>query len=193
MSPIASKNFKFFSLILIFALPAIIAAGVYWGRGYLELTPQSNGLLLNPPLAIEKLNIETVNGTALTAKDFAKSWWLIYVAPPECGNECAVQAGKLRSVHMALNKNIPRVKRLMLIQAHSLPANELQQAQQDTQLMIYNVQNPEYLLNDCSVATQEGIFVMDPLGNIMLCYGPQQEAHLILKDIEKLLKASRIG
>lgn len=188
-----SKSVKFYILIIIFILPALLAAAVYWGRDYLNLTPQTNGILLTPPLTVEKLNIETVNGTKLVANDFAKSWWLIYVAPPACKEECAIQAGKLRSVHMALNKNIPRVKRLMLIQADSLSADELQQAQQDTQLMIDKADNPEYLLSNCQAATQEGIFIMDPLGNIMLCYGPQQEPHMILKDLEKLLKASRIG
>ena len=105
----------------------------------------------------------------------------------------AIQAAKLRSIHMALNKNIPRVQRLMLIQSQSLSPDELAQATQDTQLTIDRIQNPEYLLASCPVAEQEAIYIMDPLGNIMMCYGPKQEAHVILQDLEKLLKASQIG
>lgn len=191
----SGKNFKLGALIFIFALPAIFAAGVYLGSEYLHLKPKTNGILLDPPLSAEKLEISSVTGTPITTKDFAKSWWLIYVAPNTCiAENCAIQAAKLRSIHMALNKYTSRVKRVLFLQPESLSSEQLQAAQEDKQLTIDRLQNPDYLLNNCSMsADQEAIYIMDPLGNIMLCYAPQQEAHVILQDMEKLLKASRIG
>lgn len=195
VQPAAGKKFKILSLIVVFALPAMIAAGLYYGSSFFNFTPKSQGLLLDPPLSAEKLEITTVSGTPVTAEDFAKFWWLIYVAPTACAaEECAVQAAKLRSIHLALNKNVARVKRLMLLQPHSLSTEQLQAAQQDKQLTIDLLRNPHYLLDNCPMsADQEGVYIMDPLGNIMLCYAPHQEAHAILQDLEKLLKASRIG
>lgn len=187
------KNIKLVSLVMLFVLPIFAAIGVYMGRDFFNFTPKTFGTLITPPLSIEHAELKTVDGTAV--EPFGKTWWMIYVAPPECGDECAVQAAKLRSVHMALNANIPRVKRLLLLQTNSLPADQITQAAQDEQATIDFIQNPEYLLKGCPTepALQEGIFIMDPLGNIMLCYQPQQEAHAVLQDIEKLLKASQIG
>jgi len=184
---------KLWSMVILFALPALIALTVYMLRDNLNLTSKSEGLLLTPPLSLDMLQLTTLDNTPVTPATFADHWWLIYLTPPACGDECATQMAKLHSVHLSLNKNMSRVKRAMFMQGDSLTPQQLQPAEQDNTLTIAKINNPSYLLSNCSVATDESLFIMDPLGNIMLCYAPQQEAHAILKDMEKLLKASRIG
>jgi cytochrome oxidase Cu insertion factor (SCO1/SenC/PrrC family) len=184
---------KLWGMIILFALPALLASGVYLLRDHFNFTIKSEGLLLNPPLALEKLQLKTLAEDPVPADFFADHWWLIYLAPPACTDECGTQLSKLRSVYFSLTKNMPRVKRLMLTPENALTSAQLQLAAQDKPLIIENISNPDYLLSHCSVATTEGIFIMDPHGNIMLCYAPQQEAHAILQDVEKLLKASKIG
>jgi cytochrome oxidase Cu insertion factor (SCO1/SenC/PrrC family) len=180
-------------MVIIFALPALLALTVFMLRDQLNLTSKSEGFLLTPPLALEMLQLTTVDNAPVKADTFANHWWLIYLTPPSCTDECGTQNAKLRSVYLALTKNMSRVQRIMLAQENALTPEQLQQAAADKPLLIEKIANPEYLLSNCSVATNEGLFIMDPLGNIMLCYAPQQEAHAILQDIEKLLKASRIG
>jgi cytochrome oxidase Cu insertion factor (SCO1/SenC/PrrC family) len=181
------------NIILLFAAPLVAALLVYLGSDYLSLSSKSNGTLINPPLSLENLHIQHLNKTVAEPSEFAKHWWLIYLAPQHCTENCAIQVGKLRSVQLALNKNISRVKRVLLIQEESLSTTELQQATQDPQLTIDRISNPDYLQNHCPNTSDDGIFIMDPFGNIMLCYNATQEPHYILKDLEKLLKASQIG
>ena len=40
---------------------------------------------------------------------------------------------------------------------------------------------------------EDGIYIIDPLGNYMMAYPPNAEAKGILKDMERLLKISQIG
>lgn len=187
------RKSKVWTMVILFALPAFLALTVYLLRDHFNFTIKSEGLLLTPPLALENLQLTTENNAKVAAETFADHWWLIYLTPEKCSDECAVQLAKLRSVYLALNKNMPRVKRVLLMQNQALTTDQLQQVSQDKPLVIEKISNPRYLLSNCTKATTEGIFIMDPLGNIMLCYAPQQEAHAILKDMEKLLKASRIG
>ncbi len=193
--PVTHMRTKAIGFVLIFILPMILAASVYLGRDYFDLTPKTQGTLITPPLSLAELKLKTLDGTVVTPDDFGKSWWLIYVAPAECDEECAVQVAKIRSVHMALTKSASRVKRLMLLQPHSLPPSEVKAAAEDKLLTVDYIQNPDYLLQGCPADANlaEGLFIMDPRGNMMMCYKPKQEAHAILKDLEKLLKASQIG
>ena len=181
------------NMILLFSAPFVAALVIYFGNEYFSLTSKSNGTLIRPPLNLENIELTQVNGTPVLANEFAKKWWLIYLAPQHCTENCAIQVGKLRSIQLALNKNIMRVNRILLIQSESLASSELQQAQQDPQLVIDKIQNPSYMQNHCPNTQDDGIFIMDPLGNIMLCYDSTKEPQYILKDLEKLLKASQIG
>ena len=182
------------NMVLLFSAPFVAALVIYFGSDYFSITSKSHGTLISPPLNLENIDLTHVNGTPVAQNEFAKQWWLIYLAPKHCTEKnCAIQVGKLRSVQLALNKNIMRVKRILLIQPESLSSSELQQAQQDGQLVIDKIQNPSYLQNHCPNTEDDGIFIMDPLGNIMLCYDSTKEPQYILKDLEKLLKASQIG
>jgi hypothetical protein len=42
-------------------------------------------------------------------------------------------------------------------------------------------------------ATGEMLFIIDPLGNLMMRHGPGADLKGVVKDMERLLKASRIG
>lgn len=190
---ISFNRAKVWGLVILFALPALLALTLYSFRDQVNLTSKSEGELLLPPLMLSMLQLTTIEDLPLPPDTFEKHWWLIYVTPSSCTDACAMQMAKLHSVHLSLNKNISRVKRVMFLNGNSLSTEQLQQAHQDKSLTLAKINNPSYLFSNCHLIKDNGIYIMDPLGNIMLCYGPNQEAHAILQDIEKLLKASRIG
>ena len=49
------------------------------------------------------------------------------------------------------------------------------------------------LKNDSNPLKAERIYISDPLGNLMMSYPPDINPKGILKDLKKLLRASRIG
>ena len=87
MKPIPNKKIKLVGFVTIFVLPIILALGAYLGRDYIEFSSKSFGTLLNPPIDIKSLNLTTLNGAPIAEEVFAKDWWLIYVAPPQCAED----------------------------------------------------------------------------------------------------------
>ena len=60
-------------------------------------------------------------------------------------------------------------------------------------IYIYNKPNNLHGLISNVSENQSSIFLVDPLGNVILKYDEKFEGKKLLKDIKKLLKLSRIG
>jgi cytochrome oxidase Cu insertion factor (SCO1/SenC/PrrC family) len=60
-------------------------------------------------------------------------------------------------------------------------------------IYIYDKPNNLHGIIDTISENQSSIFLIDPLGNVILKYNEEFQGKKLLKDIKKLLKLSRIG
>jgi len=98
-----------------------------------------------------------------------RRWQLLLTKQSDCDQLCDQWSGLLVNLHIALGKEQPRVS-LVLLDQHSTALKPVE----------YN-------------KLGSGIWIVDPLGNMVLRYRLDDEPSLILKDLRKLLKMSRIG
>lgn len=97
------------------------------------------------------------------------SWQLLLTTPKSCLTICEEWQHTLNQVHLALGKERDRVR-------------------------VKTVDYGETLLGEKKVEKLgAAVWVADPLGNIVLRYSLQEQPKMILKDLRKLLKVSRIG
>ena len=118
---------------------------------------------------------------------------MYYFASANCDSSCQNELYNMRQVNLALGKNADRVQHVVV---HlSTPQNEFMkymETEHPEAIRVYSsIENIQGLIGKSAPA--EYIYLVDPLGNIMMKFLNTLKAKLILKDINKLLKISRIG
>ncbi len=197
-----SSRQAFVLLGLLFMAPAFVALVMHYSteEGWRPGGTTNQGNLVHParPLTFPAnmmYGAESLNGF-LQGK-----WTLLYIGAADCADACRSNLYKMRQVRLAQNENMNRVQRLYLVRADTIPAAltgflEAEHpkmavvplsAQQAEQLA------PYFLVDDVPMQAAERVYIIDPLGNLMMYYLPGAEPGGMLKDLKKLLKYSKIG
>ncbi len=137
----------------------------------------NNGAFVDPPLKMATLGLADSGGQLMTE---GITWWLWVVAPAECTAECADAAHQLRQLHVLLNKDADRLRRALVTGRGTKPA------------LLAQYPKMEHLSGDLSPLS-EGIYIVDPIGNLVLFYPLSDAGKPVLTDLKKLLKLSQIG
>ena len=132
----------------------------------------NNGVFVDPPVNIEELGWQTEGPL--------RSWWLWTVAA-DCENTCQTTVKNLRALHILLNREADRVRRGFT----GGKTGDLLWMQDYPQLAMVTMSG-----ND---AIEDGVYVVDPNGNLVFFYPLDVDPELVLKDVKKLLKLSQIG
>lgn len=187
--------------ILLIALICFLPFAAAW---YLARHPQwvlddlgNYGHLVTPvvPLDYRELLREPLTASA-TLEQLKGRWILLTVAPGACAEECRQNLYKTRQIRLMLNKEIPRVRRLLLLAERGVFAGLGDWLAQDETLAVAGL-SPELLAKlqkTLGAAPQPGqILLLDPLANWMMYYDPGSDPYGIVKDLKHLLRASQIG
>lgn len=156
----------------------------YFIAGSQPWATSSEGLLLNPILSADDLGLKNTQGETLALAD-ERLWWLMVVSESDCRSECENALHLLRGVQVLLNKDMSRVRRawLRLGDAEdSVGAGDINEKY--PQLRTFFAQ---------SEALKPGVYIVDPLANIVFFYEYTEAGKPLLHDLKKLLKVSRIG
>lgn len=190
-------------LVASFILPVVLGDLAYhfgWYKG-----GQTNkGKLIDPPVSFADFRVTDMVGNALGTEFVGKNWWLLYVVPPECGVACRNRLFQMRQVRRALGKEGDRMRQLLVLTGPLSPETQALLSREFAdfaQVKASSVAIDSALQRAAPGASAAGLlYVMDPKGWIMLSYAPESDekqsvikAEDILKDLQKLLKASRIG
>jgi hypothetical protein len=169
-----SPRLKLGALFLACAAPFVLGWAAWyfgWGTG----TAGNYGELIAPrPLAGPPLQ-------ALRGK-----WVLVTFDAAACDAYCERKLYFMRQVRTAQGKEQGRIERLWVLTDAETPRPELLAAIEGTRI---------------SKARPEGfpghpvdhIYVVDPLGNLMMRFPRDPDPSKMLKDLQRLLKYSRIG
>jgi cytochrome oxidase Cu insertion factor (SCO1/SenC/PrrC family) len=134
----------------------------------------NNGTFVQPVVTVDQLQWQTPDGVPLST---SSQWWLWTVAD-QCDVVCAEALQKLRAAHILLNKEAKRVRRGIT----TGPAFVIPDDQPDL-LRIQSLREQ----------TPEGIYIVDPNGNLVFFYPLDINPKLLLADLKRLLKVSQIG
>lgn len=121
-------------------------------------------------------------------------WFLVMADGAECDARCERKIWQLRQLRTMQGKEMDRVERVWLVDDRSEPAARLHEPYAGT----WVVRRPPQALLD-ALPVQPGstmrdhLWLVDPLGNLMMRYPPDADASRIRKDMTRLLKYSRIG
>jgi cytochrome oxidase Cu insertion factor (SCO1/SenC/PrrC family) len=190
----SSRSRKAPILIAVACLgPYALAVLGYYVPSYVTVPTLANPerTLLPHAVPLPAVPLRTAGG-GTSGTDWARSRWsLIYARMTPCEGHCASDLARLTAVHLALGRNRARVQRVLLL------ADEDFRMTGDPELLVgYLDEGRDAALVGAlgsDLLEQGGIFVVDPLGNLVMSYPPAPNQERLLADLERLLDVSRIG
>jgi cytochrome oxidase Cu insertion factor (SCO1/SenC/PrrC family) len=186
-------------LALLFIAPVATAFLLYYGGSWRPEGETHHGTLANPPRLLPEASLPSARGGATRADFLRRQWTLLYVGAGSCDARCRQALYEMRQVRLSLNQNMDRVQRVFLYTGDCCEHRWF--STEHAGLIAANVDGePGRRLLD-AVAGVEGervmsagrIYVVDPLGNLVLSYEPGAEPKGMIADLKRLLKLSHIG
>ena len=156
------------------AAPVVLGTLAYWS-GWSVGTPGNYGELL-PPRVVAGPPLEAVRG----------KWVLVSFDPAACDAYCERKLYFMRQVRRAQGKEMERIERLWVVIDGGTPRPELLAAAE-------NMKSTNVRIEGFPGRTQDHIYVVDPLGNLMMRFPRDPDPSRMIKDLQRLLKLSRFG
>jgi cytochrome oxidase Cu insertion factor (SCO1/SenC/PrrC family) len=200
-----SRNRSRASLLLVvvlFLTPVLLAWLLFYVfPDWMPSTTTNHGVLVDPVQPLPAFRLGTLAGEEIDQTWLRGKWTFINIAKGDCGQVCVQQLYKIRQIRLTQGKNIDRLQRLMLWQATGVTDGQRADLQQhfpgQTILPVRADEIRELLdvfrLDGDSAFDSRRIYLIDPLGNLMMYYEPEAEPRGIVKDLERLLKYSGLG
>jgi hypothetical protein len=169
-----------------FVVMALVAIATLAGSVWLYRAARDGGVwgttnqgeFVSPPLSVVELNVRDDAGMVLLE---GGTWWLWVVSEGACGDDCGHALHRLRQLHVLLNRDAERVRRALVTQ----------DGERDVALA---ERYPRLAFLAADVARlRSGIYIVDPLGNLVLHYPLSDAGKPVLDDLKRLLKVSQIG
>lgn len=185
-------------LALLFFLPPLLALGFYLRAPHWQMTQLNQGQLLPKAIQIQQLSINDNSGKVIPPSLWKGRWHLWVLAPKRCDEVCQKALYTIRQVRLALGKERMRINRVLTTTSGpAIFSKSLRDVYEGTQLSVADQTQladffkPVNALGDFS--TKGGIFIVDPLGNLVLVYPQDSSPSPIFKDLHRLLDISQIG
>lgn len=119
-------------------------------------------------------------------------WLFVMSDGGACDDWCARKLYIMRQVRLTQGKDQERIERVWLVDDGQAPSPELAREYQGTHVVPAQG-NPLLARLSKGTPARDHLFVVDPLGNVMMRYPRDADPSRIKKDISRLLRASRIG
>jgi len=202
-----ARNLRLLGLLAaLFLVPLLLAFYMYYATDWRPVKRVNHGTLISPVRPLPTVKLERV---ALTAPDanappasaepdasklFRDKWSMVYIGAGNCDEPCRQALYVMRQTRLSLNNEMSRVERVFLVTENCCAREFLEH------------EHPGVLVADATSADGArllhafppdgrpySLFIVDPLGNLMMSYDARQNPKGLLEDLQKLLRLSHIG
>lgn len=183
-------------MVAVFAAPVIAAWFFYLNPEYLPSGRTNKGELIHPVVTLPpELGLFTPEGAALDRRALEGKWTLVYLAGGTCGDLCLERLIAIRQIRLAVGEGQLSVARLLVLtdpMANDL-ATEMETDFDGMQVALTDAAGGVRLLDLLGQGSEalDRVYILDPMGNLMMRYAPDAPAQDTLEDLERLLKASK--
>ena len=186
-------RWKLLVLLLICAAPIVASYFTYYVVKPAERT--NYGTILDPRQhPIPAMMTTTLDGKPRTLNDLKGKWIMLRVGGGECSEECMRQLYAMRQWRIMQGKNMDRMERVWLITDNAPIDTVVMREYDGTEMLRAPAATvAKWLPVEPGATAGQHIYMIDPLGNLMMRFPNQPEPGKVYKDIVKLLKASAIG
>jgi len=174
-------RWQLLALLAIVIGPMVLASAMYQWRFWVPETRTYHGDLIGDGTTRADLGVEAEE----------KRWQLLVTAPGDCAQECRQLVYLARQIQIGLNRETARATHALAVGTPLAEDYEATLQREYPQLGRYLLDLPRYRGQVAEDAPL--LWIVDPLGNLVLRYDAGSSGRDILKDLQLLLKLSRIG
>lgn len=197
--PVRRGRRQLLAVAAIFFVPLFIAFWLYFGADHWRPAGATNqGEIIDPARPLPAVSLEKSDGTQTGEQFLRGKWSMLYIGSGACGPECRKALFLTRQSRIALNKDMDRLQRVFLVTQRCCDNRYL--AAEHPDLLVAKVDSPtgaRLLQEFPEYADAPGaagrIYLVDPLGNLMMSYPRGGPDKALLADLKKLLRLSHIG
>jgi len=173
---------------------------MYYGpTGWRPAGDASEGDLIDPAWPLPEIALPTMDGGTTAPAFLRGKWTMLYVGDGLCDDRCRKALYLTRQSRIALNKDMDRVQRVLLVTDRCCDRAFL--AAEHPDMVVARVEDaasaallgPFPVYGGVPLAAAGRIYLVDPLGNLLMSYAPDAPDKALLTDVKKLLRLSHIG
>lgn len=187
-------------LVVIFAAPF---AGAWLVFNFTDMGREggaSHGTLVQPPRPLPDAVLYDPFSHSRTARLHGR-WSLVYLTEADCGPACREQLFKMRLLRLAVGKEARRVQRVLVVYGEHAPFESWALPEADSGQLLLAGGDIDAYAPAASFRLAEGdepvkagrLYLIDPLGNLMMSYARDAVFEGIVSDLKRLLRYSRLG
>ncbi|MEH6472723.1 MAG: hypothetical protein V7752_15875 [Halopseudomonas sp.] len=158
------------ALLAMAILPLAAAMLSYFGKVALPSGTVNSGELIVSQQSLEHWQLTDTRGEPWRGQ----GRWQLLLVVEKCQQDCQAWQHTLGQLHKALGRDRQRVEQQLV-----LPA------------LVENQTNS--LLSSIAQPSNRGVWLADPMGNLVLRYRLDQPPQDLFKDLKRLLKVSNVG
>lgn len=181
------SNLTLWLILAVCLAPLVLSYALYalW-------RPQSfvnYGELIDPPVALAGVSLPRAGGAPFRFSELSGKWVYLIVDSGACDTRCQRKLYYVRQVRLTQGKDQSRVERLWLISDQHAPAAELEREYHGT--IAVRLAATDFLSRlPARNSAADHIYLVDPLGNLMMRYPAEPDPSRMKKDLTRLLKLS---
>ena len=187
------------ALATLFLLPLLLAFYMYYATDWRPLKRVNHGTLIIPARTLPAVHLPQVNMSdsdraAPDSQQLRSRWSIVYVGAGNCDAPCRQALYVMRQTRLSLNNDMSRLERVFLTTGNCCAREFL--AHEHPGLVVLDATNEQgmRLLHEFPAEGRPySVFIVDPLGNLMMSYDARQNPKGLLEDLQKLLRLSHIG
>ncbi|WPX45087.1 MULTISPECIES: cytochrome C oxidase subunit I [unclassified Undibacterium] len=189
-------RWKLFSVLAVCAAPMLLSYLAYY-----VIKPQGRtnyGELLDPrahPMPVLQAHEQGAPERGVVGLEaFRGKWLMLTVDSGACATACEKKLYDVRQLRLVQGKEMDRIERIWLVDdAQTVAPRLLNEFAGMHALTVDAAQLRSWLPVAEGGQLSEHIYLVDPLGNLMMRYPKDADPNKIKKDLAKLLRASAIG
>jgi cytochrome oxidase Cu insertion factor (SCO1/SenC/PrrC family) len=180
-------------------LSSFLAAVVLVQSGWRPSATRNYGELVTPPRPLADVALTGRDGEPVDLDDLRGKWSWVYFGPGACPPPCRDNLYKMRQVTAAQGTEAHRVQQLYIV-TDGRPVDAALLADYPATRVLHGRPAAIRALAGQFELDQGGpldglhrLYLVDPLGNLMMSYPADADPSRINKDLKLLLRASQIG
>ena len=190
----ASGRWKLFAIIAICAAPMLASYLTYY-----VIKPQGRtnyGTILESAVhsVPAALQTTTLDGVATPLSNFEGKWLLVQADGSSCSTLCQRKLYDMRQLRLTQGRERDRIERVWLITDAAPLDTTVIRAYDGTRMLRAQADAVlHWLPVEAGANPADYLYVVDPLGRLMMRFPKNREPSRIKSDLGKLLRASSIG
>jgi cytochrome oxidase Cu insertion factor (SCO1/SenC/PrrC family) len=183
-------------MVAVFVAPVIAAWFFYLNPEYLPSGRTNRGELIEPVVPLPpELGLLSPAGEPFDPAGLEGRWTLVFLSGRDCSNACRARLADMRQIRLAVGEGSLSVERLLLMTTPDATDEGAALAAEfeGMQVALTDAAGGVRLLDLLGTGAEglDRLYILDPMGNLMMRYAPDAPAQDTLKDMERLLKASK--